>query len=53
MTSDIEVGKKIRSLRKIRGISLQQMASETGMSYFNFIPINYNLINSCCIETGF
>ena len=33
MTSDIEVGKKIRSLRKIRGISLQQMASETGMSY--------------------
>ena len=33
MASDIEVGKKIRSLRKIRGISLQQMANETGMSY--------------------
>lgn len=31
--SDIEVGKRIRSLRKIRGISLQQMAAETGMSY--------------------
>lgn len=33
MTNDIEVGKKIRALRKIRGISLQQMANETGMSY--------------------
>lgn len=33
MTNDIEVGKKIRSLRKIRGISLQQMANDTGMSY--------------------
>ena len=33
MASDIEVGKKIRALRKIRGISLQQMANETGMSY--------------------
>lgn len=33
MASDIEVGKKIRSLRKIRGISLQQMAEKTGMSY--------------------
>ena len=27
------VGSKIRALRKIRGISLQQMAQETGMSY--------------------
>lgn len=27
------VGVKIRSLRKIRGISLQQMAEDTGMSY--------------------
>lgn len=27
------VGAKIRALRKIRGISLQQMAQETGMSY--------------------
>lgn len=33
MTNEIEVGKKIRALRKIRGISLQQMANETGMSY--------------------
>ena len=33
MASDIEVGKKIRALRKIRGISLQQMANDTGMSY--------------------
>lgn len=33
MASDIEVGKRIRALRKIRGISLQQMAAETGMSY--------------------
>ena len=33
MASDIEVGKRLRSLRKIRGISLQQMAAETGMSY--------------------
>ena len=33
MTNDIEVGKKIRALRKIRSISLQQMANETGMSY--------------------
>ena len=33
MASDIEVGKRIRALRKNRGISLQQMASETGMSY--------------------
>lgn len=32
-TNDIEVGKKIRALRKIRGISLQQMAADTGMSY--------------------
>lgn len=27
------VGSKIRALRKIRGISLQQLAQETGMSY--------------------
>ena len=33
MASDIEVGKRLRSLRKIRGISLQQMAEKTGMSY--------------------
>ena len=31
--ANIEVGKKIRALRKIRGISLQQMSSQTGMSY--------------------
>ena len=31
--NDLEVGKKIRALRKIRGISLQQMAADTGMSY--------------------
>ena len=29
----ISVGSKIRALRKIRGISLQQMAQSTGMSY--------------------
>lgn len=29
----ISVGGKIRALRKIRGISLQQMAQSTGMSY--------------------
>lgn len=29
----LSVGSKIRALRKIRGISLQQMAHETGMSY--------------------
>ena len=33
MASDIEVGKRIRALRKNRGISLQQMANDTGMSY--------------------
>ena len=33
MSNDIEIGKKLRALRKIRGISLQQMARETGMSY--------------------
>ena len=33
LSNDIEVGKKLRALRKIRGISLQQMARETGMSY--------------------
>lgn len=33
MQSEIEVGKKIRALRKIRGISLQKMSKETGMSY--------------------
>ena len=31
--TNAEIGKKIRALRKIRGISLQQMAAETGMSY--------------------
>lgn len=31
--SDIEVGKRLRSLRKIRGISLQQLSKSTGMSY--------------------
>ena len=29
----INVGQKLRSLRKIRDISLQQLAEETGMSY--------------------
>lgn len=30
---NIEVGKRVRMMRKIRGISLQQMAEETAMSY--------------------
>lgn len=31
--TEIEIGKKIRALRKIRGISLQRLSGETGMSY--------------------
>ena len=30
---DIEVGHKLRALRKIRGITLQKLAEDTGMSY--------------------
>ena len=31
--NDSTVGAKIRALRRIRGLSLQQMSQETGMSY--------------------
>lgn len=31
--TEIEIGKKIRALRKIRGISLQKLSKEVGMSY--------------------
>lgn len=31
--TDINIGLKVRQLRKIRGISLQQLAEDTGMSY--------------------
>lgn len=31
--NNFEVGNRIRALRKIRGISLKQMADDTGMSY--------------------
>ena len=30
---DISIGSKIRALRKVRSISLQQMAKDLGMSY--------------------
>jgi len=32
-SGDINIGQKLRSLRKIRDISLQQLSVETGMSY--------------------